>query len=189
MEYIGGTIAHTILSNPIFFQQSIGSISMNITIQCLQTIISTTQEICGFITTIKSSTHHVNINKLLDELDLESEIILLKSLLNDIHIEKYHTQTLAICLTLMKKCILDIHQIIIQINDRVQYNNKLWYIVGSMAYKFDDISVKLISLTKKLDKRKLNLFDVIKINNQLLITPCSTIIDEIDPSVIMVNII
>ena len=178
-----------LVSNPLFLQ-SFGVISMTLTLQTLQTLVHTSQEIYGFIANIKSSTsvYHKNINVLLIELDLESEILLLESLLKEINIEKYYTQTLAICLNLMKTCLLDIHQIITQIHDRVIYNNKLWVSgYGTFSYKFDDIIVKLSSLYNNLIKRKNNLFKILSINNHLLLLTTDKNIDCIDTSVVIVD--
>lgn len=164
MDYtIGSAVARTILGNPV-----LGTICIQTTIQCLQTLAVTTQEIYGFISTIKTTTQHVNIATLLTELDLESEVLVLESLLREINIEKHHTQTLAICLKLLDECLGEIHKLLSEVHKRMDYNSKLWVdIYGLRTKKFDDISDKMRFLKNNLDKRKDNLFEVLKINQYL----------------------
>lgn len=165
MDYvIGSTVARAILGSP-----TLSTICIQTTIQCLQTLAVTTQEIYGFITTIKTTTHHIDITNLLIELDLEPEVLVLESLLKEINIEKHHTQTLAICLKLLEDCLTDILKLLSEVNKRLDYNKKLWVsFYGSRSYKFDDLGNKLRFYKANLDKRKDNLFEIIKINKYLI---------------------
>lgn len=167
MEYvIGSTVARAILGNP-----TASSICVQTTIRCLQTVVVTTQEIYGFVTTIKTASHHVDITNLLIELDLEPEVLVLESLLKEINIEKHHTQTLAICLKLLEDCLTDILKTLAEVNKRLEYNNKLWVsFYGSRCYKFDNLGTKLRFYKTNLDKRKDNLFEILKINSYLMPT-------------------
>lgn len=167
MEYvIGSTVARAILGNP-----TVSSICVQTTIRCLQTVVVTTQEIYGFVTTIKTASHHVDITNLLIELDLEPEVLVLESLLKEINIEKHHTQTLAICLKLLEDCLTDILKTLAEVNKRLEYNNKLWVsFYGSRCYKFDNLGTKLRFYKTNLDKRKDNLFEILKINSYLMPT-------------------
>lgn len=164
MDYvIGSTVARAILGNP-----TLSTICIQTTIQCVQTLAVTTQEIYGFITTIKSTTYHVDIANLLIELDLEPEVLVLESLLKEINIEKHHTQTLAICLKLLEDCLTDILKLLSEVNKKIEYNNKLWIsFYGTRCYKFDDLGTKLRFYKANLDKRKENLFEILKINSYL----------------------
>jgi hypothetical protein len=163
MNYtIGTTVAKAIFENT-----ALSTICIQTTIQCLQTLSVTTQEIYGFITTIKKTTHHVDITELLIELDLESEVLVLESLLKEINIQKYYTQTLAICLKLLEECLIDILKLLSEVNKRVNYNKKLWFVSYGRSYKFDDIIKNIILLKNNLDKRKNNLFEILKINKHL----------------------
>jgi hypothetical protein len=164
---LGTTIVRTMLNNPI-----LGTIGIQMTLQCLQTLANTTQEIYGFITTIKTTTHHVNIGSLLMELDLASEILVLESMLKEINVEKNHTQTLAICLKLLQDCLNDIHALLAEVNKRIEYNTKLWVTgYGMREYKFDDLSDRLRFLSANLRNRKQNLIDVIQMNDFLIPAP------------------
>lgn len=164
---LGTAIVRTMLTNPI-----LGTIGIQMTLQCLQTLSTTTQEIYGFITTIKTTTHHVNIGSLLMELDLASEVLVLESMLKEIDVEKNHTQTLAICLKLLQDCLNEIHSLLAEINKRIDYNTKLWVTgYGVREYKFDDVSDKLRFLSSNLRGRKQNLIDVIKMNDFLIPAP------------------
>ena len=160
---IGTIIARTMLSNPI-----LGTIGVQMTLQCLRTLASTTQEIYGFVTTIENTTKHVNIGSLLMELDLASEILYIESMLKEINIEKNYTQTLAIALKLLQNCLNDIHSLLSQINKRIEYNKNLWITgYGLREYKFDDLSNKLRFLAQNLEKRKENLVISLNINEKL----------------------
>lgn len=159
----------SILTNPI-----LGTIGIHMTIQCLQMLSNTTQEIYGLITTLQITTYHVNIGSLLMELDLASEILFLESLLKEIDIENNHTQTLAISLKLLNDCLNDIHSLLHDVNKRIEYNNKIWQITNIMnirEYKFDDISGKLNCLAINLEKRKRNLMYTIQIKDKLILAP------------------
>jgi hypothetical protein len=164
MNYaIGTAVAKTVLSN-----SSLSSFCISSTMHCVQTIFITTQEIYGFITTIKKTTHHVNISNLLIELDLEPEVIILQSLLNEIDIGYHHTQTLAYALKSLDECLTIILKILAEINKRIISNEKLWVtLYGYRCVKFDDLDEKLRFYKNNLDKRKKNLFEILKINDYL----------------------
>jgi hypothetical protein len=176
---IGTTIVRTMLSNPI-----LGTIGIQMTLQCLQTLSSTTQEIYGFITTIKTTTHHVNIGSTLMELDLASEIVFIESLLREISLaiendEKKHTQSLAVSVKLLKDCLLDIHSLLDEINKRIEYNTKLWVTgYGFRTYRFDDVDGKLHFLANNLEKRKRNMALAIQVDP--FIDPAPMISEDIN---------
>lgn len=165
MEYaIGSAVTKAILGNP-----TLSTICVQSTIQCVQTLMVTTQEIYGFITTIKETTSHVDIANLLVELDLEPEVLLLDSLLKEINIEKHHTQTLAISLKSLDQSLNDILKLLSEVNKKVDYNKKLWFTLGGWRCKnFDGIGEKLRCYKSNLDKRKANLFEILKINSFLV---------------------
>lgn len=194
MDYaIGSTVAKAILGNP-----TLSTVCVQTTVRCLQTLAVTTQEIYGFITTIKTTTSHVDITNLLIELDLEPEVLVLESLLKEINIEKHHTQTLAICLKLLEDCLTDILKLLSEVNRRMDYNKKLWVsFYGSRCYKFDDLANNLRFYKANLDKRKDNLFEILKINQYLTpLTPSllefnqqKQIIHECDDDALNVSIV
>ena len=164
---IGTTIIRTMIGNPL-----LGTIGIQMTLTCLQTLSNVTSEIYGFITTIKATTYHVNIGTLLMELDLASEILFLESLLKEIDVEKNHTQTLAISLRLLQDCLTDIHTLLGEVNKRIEYNTKLWVNgFGLREHKFDDLSGKMRFLANNLEKRKENLIYAIKIKDELIPAP------------------
>lgn len=180
---IGTTVVRTILSNPI-----LGAISLQMTWQCVRTLLGTTQEIYGFITTIETTTRHVNIGSLLMELDLASEILYLESMIKEIDIEKNYTQTLAISLKLLQDCLNDIHLLLSEVNKRIEYNKKLWVTgYGIREFKFDDLSNRLKFLTQNLEKRKENLVVVLKINDKL--TPLERNSDDYDDELLDISMV
>lgn len=183
---LGTAIVRTMFSNPI-----LGTIGINMTLECIKTLSNTTQEIYGFITTIKTTTKHVNIGSLLMELDLASEILVLESMLKEIDIEKNHTQTLAICLRLLQECLNQIHNLLGEIHKRIEYNTKLWVTgYGVREYKFDDLSNNLKLLTSNLKSRKKNLVDAIKISDFLTPVPCvQDKISEYDDELLDVSVV
>lgn len=182
---LGTTLVRTMLSNPI-----LGTIGVQMTWTCLQTLIGTTQEIYGFITTIKTTTHHVNISSLLTELDLASEILVLESMLREVDVEHNHTQTLAICLRLLQDCLNDIHKLLSEIHKRMEYNTKLWITgYGVREYKFDDVSDKLRFLSNNLRGRKQNLIDTIKINHLLIPSQVTEKITEEEDELMDISVI
>lgn len=167
MNYaIGSAIVRSVAGNPI-----VGSIGLGLTIECIKTLASTTQNIYGLITTIKTTTSHVNIHKLLMELDFEADIIVLGSLLRSIDVEKHHTEPLSLSLKLLEEILLEIHDLLESVHKKIQYNDALWTGSKFLSYKFDSVSDKLRFIKINLDKRKQNLFDIIKINDHLLTTP------------------
>ncbi len=165
MEYaIGSAVTKAILGSP-----TLSTICIQSTIQCIQTLSVTTQEIYGFITTIKQTTSHVDIANLLIELDLEPEVLVLRSLLEEINIEKHHTQTLAMSLKLLDDCLTDILKLLSEVNKKMDYNKKLWVtFYGWRCQKFDGLAERLRCYKANLDKRKTNLFEILKINSYLV---------------------
>lgn len=164
MDYtIGITVAKAILGNP-----ALSAICWETSFQCVQTLVVTTQEIYGFITTIKTTTSHIDIANLLIELDLEPEVLVLESLLKEINLKEHFTQTLAVSLKLLEECLTDILKLLSEVNKKIEYNNKLWIsFYGTRCYKFDDLGYKLRLHKSNLDKRKANLFEILKINSYL----------------------
>ena len=164
MDYtIGITVAKAILGNP-----TLSAICWETSFQCVQTLVVTTQEIYGFVTTIKKTTSHLDIANLLIELDLEPEVLVLESLLKEINLQEHFTQTLAVSLKLLEECLTDILKLLSEVNKKIEYNNKLWIsFYGTRCYKFDDVGCKLKLHKKNLDKRKKNLFEILKINSYL----------------------
>ena len=161
---ISAAVARAILGSP-----TLSTICIQSTVQCLQTLAVTTQEIYGFITTIKETTSHVDIKNLMIELDLEPEVLVLESLLKEINIEKHHTQTLAICLKLLDQCLADILKLLAEVNKKVDYNKNLWVtFYGWRCQKFDGLGDQLRFYKANLDKRKSNLFEILKINSYLI---------------------
>lgn len=167
MEYaIGSAVTRAILGSP-----TLTTICVQSTIQCIQTLAVTTQEIYGFISTIKETTCHVDIANLLVELDLEAEVLVLGKLLEEINIEKHHTQTLAISLKLLDQCLAEILKLLSEVNRKMDQNKKLWItFYGWRCQKFDGLGEKLRFHKINLDKRKFNLFEILKINSYLVPT-------------------
>ena len=164
MNYtLGNALFSTLINNT-----TLGTIGLSLTIKCIETLASTTQNIYGLITTIKTTTHHIDIKRLLVKLDMEADILLLEIMLKEIDIKKNHTQTLALGLKNLQECLNEIHKLLEIIHNRIRYNNSVW--VGT-TYKFDDVSEDLSNLKKVLDGRKNMLMKIIEINNILIPLP------------------
>ena len=78
----------------------IRTIGLDLTLKCVSVLTTSAQGIYSLITNIKSShpLYVEDVSKILKELDLENDILILESLLKEINIEKHHTKTLALCL-------------------------------------------------------------------------------------------
>jgi hypothetical protein len=169
MEYIAGV---TIIK----------SIGLDLTIKCITGLTSSAQGIYNLLTNIKTSSYSEDISKVLKELDMENDILILESLLKEINIEKHHTKTLALCLESLRECVVSIEKILIEINTRIIYNKSLWIGTSVRSYTFDDIIESLKIFNSNLNNRKKTLFEVIKINQYL--NPYLDINTECDITVI-----
>lgn len=95
---------------------------------------------------------------------MEHEIRLLGSLLKTIDVENNYSDTLAFCLKEMEDCLSGILKLFSEINKRMDHNQKLWVtLYGSRCYKFDDLDKNLHFCAEILNKRKYNLFEILKI--------------------------
>jgi hypothetical protein len=144
------------------------TIGIDLTLKCVNIVSTSVHSIYNLVSAVKASGANViEITKLLKELDIDNDVILIESLLQEIDLTKIHSKTLAICLERLKECVLEIENDLKIINDRLTYNNSLWYGKSFRAYAFDDKIESLKLLKLNLDNRKKNLFEIIKINNYL----------------------
>ncbi len=144
------------------------TIGIDLTLKCVNIVSTSVHSIYNLVSTVRASaTNVIEITKLLKELDIDNDVILIESLLQEINLEKFHSKTLAICLERLKECVLEIENDLKIINDRLTYNNSLWYGKSFRTYAFDDKIESLKLLKLNLDNRKKNLFEIIKINNYL----------------------
>lgn len=140
------------------------TLSIDFTLKCLSILSGSVKSIYNLATSLKS-TNNIEINKIIKELDIDNDVILIESLLQEIDIEKIHSKTIALCLNSIKELILEIEKTFDEINKRNNYNNSLWYGKSMREYKFDDLIESLKILKISLDNRKKNLFELIKIKN------------------------
>jgi hypothetical protein len=152
------------LGNPI-----VGTVCLSAAIKCMQSVLITTQEIYGFVSTIKETTYHVNVVNLLGELDTEHNIGLIEVMLHEIDVNNHYTQTLGFALKSIEDNLKGIHTLLNEVKQRVEYNNGLWVnMYGYRTKKFDDLSEKLKFLSNSLKGRKDDLFNILKINHSLV---------------------
>lgn len=151
--------------------------SVDLTLMCIKTVTSSAQGIYGLITALNSSSVG-SISHVLRELDLETDVLILESLLKEIDVDKHHTETLSLCLKSLEECVLKIETALKTVHERISYNNSIWLFSTMRSYSFDDLADSLKILKLNLNNRKKTLFDVIKINPFLKCT--STEINNLD---------
>jgi hypothetical protein len=147
----------------------LGAIGLDLTLKCVTAVTTSAQGIYSLVTSISSNKQEPSIGKLLEELDIGADIRTLESLLKEFNVKKHHTETLAICLELLQKCVEEIEIQLNEVQLRLSYNKSLW--VSVRAYTFTDVIDKMRLLKHTLDNRKNNLFEVIKINGYLNVDP------------------
>ena len=147
----------------------VNTVGLNFTIQCVLALTSSTQTICGTISNIVTSNaiNSKDIVCLVKELDLSTDMVILESLLKEINIEKYYTQTFGLCLQSLRECITTLQNELIETNRRILYNDSLWIFKYSRSYGFDDLVIKLKISKKTLENRKKLLFEVFNMSDKL----------------------
>jgi len=142
------------------------TIGIDFTIKCLGILSTSVKSIYNLASNLKA-TENMEIKKIIKELDIDNDVILIDSLLQEINIEKIHSKTIGLSLNNIKETILEIEKTFDEINKRETYNNSLWYGKGMRSYKFDDLIESLKILKVSLNNRKRNLFELIKIKNYI----------------------
>jgi hypothetical protein len=147
------------------FIAGVGIMTIDLTVKAISAIGTSTAGIYSIIDSISYFKRH-DVNSLLIELDIQEHIKVLLSLLNEINLDKHHTQTLALCVGQLRDSIVDIEKELIKTHTRLNYNNSLW-IKTFRTYNFDDIIATLKILNMQLNNRKNMLFEILKINSDL----------------------
>jgi len=159
------------------FIAGVGIMTLDLTVKAISAIGTSASGIYTILDSISYYKGH-NINSLLEELDIQEYLKVLLTLLNEIDLNKHHTQTLALCVDQLRASIIDIEKILVEIHNRLNYNKSLW-IKMFREYSFDNISIKLKILKKQLDNRKEMLFDILKINSSLDSNKSENIVNQV----------
>jgi hypothetical protein len=146
----------------------VNTVGLNFTIQCLSALTSSTQIICGSVGNIVTSNaiNSQDIVRLVKELDLSTDMLILESLLKEINIEKYNSRTFELCLQSLKECITNLQNELIEVNRRISYNDSLWIFKYTRSYGFDDLINKLKISKITLENRKKLLFEVFNMSDK-----------------------
>lgn len=144
------------------------TIGVELTVKCIGIVSTSVKSIYNLTKSHEISTS-IEITKLLKQLDIYNDINMVETLLQEINIEKYHSKTLTLCLENLKECILDIENNLKTINGRITFNNSIWFGKSFRSYSFEDMIESLKLLKLNFDNRKKNLFEIISINNSLII--------------------
>lgn len=144
----------------------IQTLGVDFSLKCISTLTSSMQGIYLLMSNIHNTVETKDVSKTLMELDFYADLKLLDILLKEINIDINHTNTLALCLEMLKNCVTDIEKELTEIQNKNIYNQSLW--LKFRAYDFDDNITTLKILRLNLDNRKKSLFDILKINNYLV---------------------
>jgi hypothetical protein len=153
MEYIIGT---TIVK----------TVGIDFTLKCISTITGTCTSIYSLIGNLITS-NSVNIINSIMKLDLEMKVRILESLIHNLRLNK-HSETLSLCLTSLKECLIMIENELLLINTNIKYNNSLWILKSWRSYDFINNMAKINILNDMLDIRQNLFFNILQIDTELI---------------------
>lgn len=91
------------------------------------------------------------IGNMIKELNIEIDLEIAKSLINDIDEKNYSNKTIILCLNKFKECLKKIEEILIKINEKLGYNQSLFLNFNWRKYKFDNDIENLKIYKKQFD--------------------------------------
>lgn len=145
------------------------STGINVALKCcVSMLVTSLLEICSIINNLNLGKHcPYNIKSTLDELDIYSTSQVMHIFISELDTDKIQTRTILQALDNLKSIILEIEECLKLLKYRHEYNNSLW-ITYCRLYTFDDIIIKLKTLTIKLDKRYSLLIETLKVKECLV---------------------
>lgn len=148
----------------------VGYIGFDLTIKCLTGITSSATNICSLLTYISTHSGHADIIFEIQKMDLDTDIegttILLAELEPRLN-ETTHTQSLAYNVHKLHEIINNIETLLLAIHEKMAYNQSLVVASGIRAHKIEHDIAVLKSLKNTFERRRTNLFEIIKINPYL----------------------
>ncbi len=155
----------------------IGIMTIDLTVKAISAIGTSASGIYTILDSVSYYKGH-DIHSIIIEFDIQEHLKVLLTLLNEVNLEKHHTQTLALCVSQLRDSIIEIENQLIEIKRRIDYNKSL-YIKTFRTFGFDDIIEKIKILKNQLDNRKNMLFEILKINPYLDSNKNENIINQV----------
>ena len=131
-------------------------------------VTSSAQGIHSVMSNIYSYTTHPDIINSLKKLDIEASVRILEKLIKELNV-KNQTKTFEECLSLLKKCIIDIENELGDIHEKLSYNRSIRYFTFFKSFKFTNSIIRLEELKNQLDNRTKMLFLILNNSNNLIL--------------------
>jgi hypothetical protein len=146
---------------------AIRTIGLDGALGCINAFTSTTSNIYLLIKKFSTLPESQSITEYIQETDLELKLRVLDCIVRSIDIS-HDTEALALSICSLKGCISEMHCILKDIDQRLQYNMSLWVIRSVRSYGFSDLYDRLKLQSMILDDRRHLLMDVLHINKYLV---------------------
>jgi hypothetical protein len=135
-----------------FFALELGILCAPFVIDSVCRITSSAQGIYSVVNNISSFTYCPSVVKALKELDISTTVNILESLIKELNV-KHESETLNICIESLKESVREIEKELLQIQERLMYNKKIWVFSSVRSYKFHNSIERLKTLKNVLNDR------------------------------------
>lgn len=145
----------------------LGQLGLSATLGLISGVTGTTQNIYALIGRMTQS-NMCDINKIIQETDLEMTIRVLECLVSEIKLDEKSPVTINICLKGIHSAVKDIEGELEKIKYRLEYNKNIWVLSSFRSFKFQNCSSRLKNYLNIIENRKKLLFEVLTVQNCLV---------------------